>query len=268
MTPEEKAECMSDFYTFTQKMFLARKGVEMRLNFHQRLICEALEKVVLGKTKRLIINIPPRSGKTEISVLNFVAWATGLFPDSEWIHVSYSKRLASNNTYGIREIMRNESYKEIFPYVEIKSDSDAKDEFRTNYGGIIYATGSDGSITGRGAGGMSGRFQGCFAEHQMVNTENGQVRIGDIVNSNKDFKVWSYDETKKKRVLSNVTRKWKNPSNDIIRVLMSDGSYIDCTPDHEILTEAGWVSAIHLSKSLNLMDAKTCDFAQIGRAHV
>lgn len=160
MTPEEKAECMSDFYTFTQKMFLARKGVEMRLNFHQRLICEALEKVVLGKTKRLIINIPPRSGKTEISVLNFVAWATGLFPDSEWIHVSYSKRLASNNTYGIREIMRNEAYKEIFPYVEIKSDSDAKDEFRTNYGGIIYATGSDGSITGRGAGGMSGRFQG------------------------------------------------------------------------------------------------------------
>lgn len=160
MNPKEIAECMSDFYTFTQKMFLARKGVEMRLNFHQKLICDALEMVVLGKTKRLIINIPPRSGKTEIAVLNFVAWATGLFPDSEWIHVSYSKRLAANNTYGIREIMRNESYKEIFPYVEIKSDSDAKDEFRTNYGGIIYATGSDGSITGRGAGGMSGRFQG------------------------------------------------------------------------------------------------------------
>lgn len=160
MTPEEIAECMYDFYTFTQKMFVARKGVEMRLNFHQKLICDALEKVVLGKTKRLIINIPPRSGKTEISVLNFVAWATGLFPDSEWIHVSYSKRLASNNTYGIREIMRNETYREIFPHVDIKSDSDAKDEFRTNYGGIIYATGSDGSITGRGAGGMSGRFQG------------------------------------------------------------------------------------------------------------
>lgn len=181
MTPEEIAECMSNFYTFTQKMFLARKGVEMRLNFHQRLICEALEKVVLGKTKRLIINIPPRSGKTEISVLNFVAWATGLFPDSEWIHVSYSKRLASNNTYGIREIMRNESYKEIFPYVEIKSDSDAKDEFRTNYGGIIYATGSDGSITGRGAGGMSGRFQGAIIvddPHKPGEANSELVRSG------------------------------------------------------------------------------------------
>lgn len=181
MNPQEIAECMSDFYTFTQKMFVARKGVGMRLNFHQKLICDALEKVVLGKTKRLIINIPPRSGKTEISVLNFVAWATGLFPDSEWIHVSYSKRLASNNTYGIREIMRNETYREIFPHVDIKSDSDAKDEFRTNYGGIIYATGSDGSITGRGAGGMSGRFQGAIIiddPHKPGEANSELVRSG------------------------------------------------------------------------------------------
>ena len=88
LSNQQKADCMSDFYTFTQKMFLARKGVEMRLNFHQKKICDALERVVIGKAKRLIINIPPRSGKTEIAVLNFVAWATGLFPDSEWIHVS------------------------------------------------------------------------------------------------------------------------------------------------------------------------------------
>ena len=184
LSNQQKADCMSDFYTFTQTMFLARKGVEMRLNFHQKLICDALERVVLGKTKRLIINIPPRSGKTEIAVLNFVAWATGLFPDSEWIHVSYSKRLAANNTYGIREIMRNETYKEIFPYVEIKSDSDAKDEFRTNYGGVIYATGSDGSITGRGAGGMSGRFQGAIIvdDPQKPSEANSEVVRNGVLN--------------------------------------------------------------------------------------
>jgi len=162
LSSHEIVECMTDFYTFTQKMFLARKGVPMRLNFHQKLICDALEKVVIGKIKRLIINIPPRSGKTEIAVLNFMSWATGLFPDSEWIHVSYSKRLASNNTYGIREIMRNETYREIFPHVEIRQDSDAKDEFRTTQGGVVYATGAEGSITGRGAGGMSECFQGAI----------------------------------------------------------------------------------------------------------
>lgn len=162
MNPEQIADCQSDLLAFTKVMFRARKGASLKENWHQRAICDALEKVVLGKTKRLIINIPPRSGKTEIAVVNFIAWATGIYPDSEWIHASYSKRLATNNAYGVREVMRHEVYQEIFPWVKIRDDSSAKDEFRTNYGGVIYATGSEGSITGRGAGGMSGRFQGAI----------------------------------------------------------------------------------------------------------
>lgn len=162
MNPEQIADCQSDLLAFTRTMFRARKGTNLKENWHQRAICDALEKVVLGKTKRLIINIPPRSGKTEIAVVNFIAWATGIYPDSEWIHASYSKRLATNNAYGVREVMRHEVYQEIFPWVKIRDDSSAKDEFRTNCGGVIYATGSEGSITGRGAGGMSGRFQGAI----------------------------------------------------------------------------------------------------------
>lgn len=153
---------MTDLMEFSRVMFKARKGASMRENWHQRAICEALEKVVIGETKRLIINIPPRSGKTELAVLNFIAWATGIFPDSEWIHASYSKRLAAANAYGVREIMRNEVYAQIFPAVKLRNDSTAKDEFRTEQGGVIYATGAEGSITGRGAGGMQGRFQGAI----------------------------------------------------------------------------------------------------------
>lgn len=162
MNPEKIADCMSDLLTFSRVMFKARKGSDMRDNWHQRAICDALECVVLGKTKRLIINIPPRSGKTELAVLNFIAWATGIFPDSEWIHSSYSKRLATNNAYGVREIMRHEVYLQIFPAVKLRNDSTAKDEFRTEQGGVVYATGAEGSITGRGAGGMQGRFQGAI----------------------------------------------------------------------------------------------------------
>lgn len=143
-------------------MFRARKGSDMKPNWHQDAICNALERVLMGKCPRLIINIPPRSGKTELAVVNFIAWATGIYPDSEWIHASYSKRLATNNAYGVREVMRHEVYRQIFPWVKIRDDSSAKDEFRTEQGGVVYATGSEGSITGRGAGGMSGRFQGAI----------------------------------------------------------------------------------------------------------
>lgn len=162
MTPEQIADCQSDLLTFTRTMFRARKGADLKPNWHQEVICNALERVLMGKCTRLIINIPPRSGKTELAVVSFIAWATGLYPDSEWIHASYSKRLATNNAYGVREVMRHEVYQQIFPWVKIRDDSAAKDEFRTEQGGVVYATGSEGSITGRGAGGMSGRFQGAI----------------------------------------------------------------------------------------------------------
>ena len=163
LSNQQKADCMSSLYEFTKVMFKARKGVDFMCNWHHEAICNALEKVVTGQTTRLIINIPPRGSKTEIAVVNFIAWATGLFPNSEWIHASYSKRIAANNTYNTRELMTHETYREIFPWINIRGDSSAKDEFRTSQGGVIYATGSEGRITGYGAGAMNkNEFRGCI----------------------------------------------------------------------------------------------------------
>ena len=162
MTPTQIANNRTDLLTYTNTMFRARKGVDIKPNFHQGIICNALEKVVIGKVKRLIINVPPRSGKTEIAVVNFMSWAIGNFPDSEFIHASYSKRLASANTYNTRAVMLNDTYREIFPYVQLADDSKAKDEFRTSAGGIVYATGADGTITGYGAGKMRDEFGGAI----------------------------------------------------------------------------------------------------------
>lgn len=162
MTPSEIADNRTDLLTFSKTMFRARKGAELKYNWHQSAICEALEKVVIGQCKRLIINVPPRSGKTELAVKNFIAWCMGNFPDSEFIHASYSKRLASANTYEVRAIMQDETYQQIFSHTELAGDSKAKDEFRTAQGGIVYATGADGSITGYGAGKMRPTFGGCI----------------------------------------------------------------------------------------------------------
>lgn len=162
MTPSEIADNRTDLLTFVRTMFKARKGLDLVDNWHQEAICTALEKVVLGRTKRLIINIPPRSGKTEIAVINYIAWCMGNFPDSEFIHASYSKRLATSNAYNVRAIMQHEKFTEIFSHTAIKADSSAKDEFRTAQGGIVYATGADGTITGYGAGKMRDTFGGAI----------------------------------------------------------------------------------------------------------
>lgn len=162
MTPDEIAECLTDLGAFTRAMFPVRKGGVFKHNWHQDKVCAALERVVLGRSARLIINVPPRSGKTEVAVVNFMAWCMGLFPDSEFIHASYSKRLATANTYAVRGLMQSAEYRALFPWTALSDDSRAKDEFRTGQGGIIYATGSDGTITGYGAGKMREGFSGAI----------------------------------------------------------------------------------------------------------
>jgi len=162
MTPYEIAECRTDLLTFSKTMFRARKGADMvDAPFHPRL-CAALEKVAAGITTRLIINIPPRSGKTQIAVKDFIAWCMGNWPDCEFIHASYSKTLATENTSEIRSIMQHEKFAEIFGQPKLRSDSNAKDYFKTDPGGHVYATGSEGSITGFGAGKMRPQFGGAI----------------------------------------------------------------------------------------------------------
>jgi len=162
MTPSDIADCRTDLLTFANTVFTARKGAPMVPNWHQRAICRALERVVLGRTTRLVINIPPRTGKTELAVINFMSWAIGNWPDSEFIHASYSKRLAAANSYTVRALLQSETYREVFPWVFLAGDSKARDEFRTVQGGVVYATGAQGTITGYGAGKMCPTFGGAI----------------------------------------------------------------------------------------------------------
>lgn len=162
LTPEQVAHYRTDLLAFTQYLFSERRNANLVVApFHQDL-CDALEKVVAGITTRLIINIPPRSGKTEIAVKNFIAWCMGNFPDAEFIHASYSKTLATSNTAEIRELMSHEAFHEVFGAPQFRRDTNAKDHFKTESGGHVYATGAEGTITGFGAGKMRGTFGGAI----------------------------------------------------------------------------------------------------------
>jgi len=165
-------------------MFQARRGVPMLDNWHQRRICQALEQVLLGRISRLLINVPPRSGKTETAVKSFIGWGMGIFPDSEFIHASYSKRLATSNTYEVRAMMQNEVYREVFPWTALQDDSKARDEFRTAHGGVVYATGADGTITGYGAGKMRQGFGGAIIidDPHKAGDANSSVMRANVIN--------------------------------------------------------------------------------------
>ena len=175
-------DCQTDLLSFTKGIFESSHK-DFVLNWHHRIICNYLERVVIGDINRLIINLPPRYSKTELAVINFMAWSIGIFPDAEFIHATYSKRLATSNTWKTKGIIESEAYKEIFPYLTLRGDSKAKDEWRTTVGGVVYATGSDGTITGYGAGKMRNTFGGAIIidDPHKASEGNSDIRRQNVI---------------------------------------------------------------------------------------
>ncbi len=164
LTPEEIADCRTDLLIFTKTVFKAIKGIEFIENWHHVEICNTLEQVVIGDIQRLIINMPPRYSKTELAVVNFIAWGLGNFPDSEFLHLAYGSRLAEGNTFNVKKILESPIFMEIFPSFELRKDSTAKGMFSTVEGGQVYADGAGGTVTGKGAGKLNndGLFHGAM----------------------------------------------------------------------------------------------------------
>jgi predicted phage terminase large subunit-like protein len=154
-----RTAAQDDLHFFSKYTFAKRKGYKWKDNWHHKLICEALMRVYRGEVKNLVINLPPRYSKTELAVLNFVAWAMGKQPDSEFIHLSYSATLAENNSNNTKSLMQHEAYADCF---DTKLASNAQAHWKTTAGGVMYATGSDGTITGFGAGKVREGFGGAI----------------------------------------------------------------------------------------------------------
>jgi predicted phage terminase large subunit-like protein len=153
---ERAAQLLGSFLLFTQVFYELRTGREFVISqpvsreSHYITIAKQLTKVINGESPKLIINVPPRYGKTEM-LIHFIAWSLARYPDSNFMYVSYSHSLAKKQTQTIREIITLPEYRQLFN-VHIKDDVSAKDNFETTAGGSVYAVGAGGTILGRGAG--------------------------------------------------------------------------------------------------------------------
>jgi hypothetical protein len=123
-------------------------------NWHHEKIAKELEHIeAFGDRdyKILIIDEPPRHGKSQQISIDFPAWFLGRNPDGEIITSSYSAELALDFGTKTREKVNSESFKLIFPEVSLRADEQAKGKWRTLQGGGYTAVGVGGSLTGRGA---------------------------------------------------------------------------------------------------------------------
>ena len=151
-----KARLLGSFTLFIQYFYKIRTGRDFIISdpiarrSHHILMAEHLTRVKHQEIDRLIINCPPRYGKTEMSI-HFIAWTLAQFPSSNFLYVSYSHTLAKKQTQTVREIVLLRQYQDLFD-IHLNPSTSAKDNFETTAGGSVYAAGAGGTITGRGAG--------------------------------------------------------------------------------------------------------------------
>jgi len=136
---------------FARWFFKVREGTLFQVLPFLVRIAEALERVAAGTCPRLIINIPPRYGKTALVVHLFISWCLANNPRARFIHLSYADDLVLDNSAAVRDIVKSEDFQRLFG-IGIRKDADSKKKWYTAAGGGLYATSAGGQVTGFGAG--------------------------------------------------------------------------------------------------------------------
>lgn len=118
---------------------------------HHLKLIQIFEAVARGEKKRVIVNIAPRHGKSELISYLAPAWFLGKYPEKKIIMSSHTADLAVNFGRRVRNLVGSDSYKDIFPQVELQADSKSASRWGTNFMGEYFAIGVGGALAGRGA---------------------------------------------------------------------------------------------------------------------
>ena len=142
---EAREKANSNFLDFCKYVW-----PEMLVGEHHKRIAKALDRVVSGECKRLMIAMPPRHGKSQMGSYLFPAYLMGKKPDSKLIVGSHTAELAQRFGRMIRNLVEDERYSEIFPEMKLSADSKAAGRWNTAHGGEAFFIGKGGAMTGRG----------------------------------------------------------------------------------------------------------------------
>ena len=153
--------CRASHRVFSNRFFKISEGEDFIEGPHHKLICDAVDRVVRGECKRLLINVPPGYTKTAMAVILFVARGLMINPGARFIHSSYSDKLVLDNSGRIKSLVQHAEYQNLLS-VEVKDDTRAKGLWRTSNDGGLLAAPAGGSITGFRAGRMEPGFGGAL----------------------------------------------------------------------------------------------------------
>ncbi len=116
---------------------------------HHRWMADMMMRVEQGLEQKVILNLPPRHGKSELCTKRFAAWYMGRHPEKDIIIATYNENFAADFSKEVREILNSPRFTQVFPSFQITQQSDER--LKNSAGGDMFFLGRRSSTTGRGA---------------------------------------------------------------------------------------------------------------------
>ncbi len=220
MTDESDLLLLRESYKASLALFcegafsILNPGVKYHNNWHMDVMCQYLMAAYRREIKRLIINVPPRTGKSLYGTIGMHAWMMGHDPRARIVAASYSKDLANNHNRSVQALLNTAWYKNLFPQLIVERANE--DIITTSQFGHRVTASVGSSLTGKG-----GNF----------------ITIDDPLNPDEA-------SSKAERTTANewfgatLSSRLDDPANDVIVVIMQRLHEDDLTGF--LLDQGGW----------------------------
>lgn len=206
-------------------------------------LAKKLQDVANGKTKRLIISVPPRVGKSRMVCIEFTSWLLGRDPSKNIVVASYGQDLVNDHSRQTRRrVQESDVYHKVFPNTRVNENDARLNDWGFREGGRYKAVGVGGGLTGRGAD--------CFPAGTLVTTPSGKKPIelletGDMV--------VAYDIRTKTLQQKRIQAVRNRKVDGLYRITSSSGKMVTATAEHPFFTGTGYTKADELAPGNSLV---------------
>ena len=240
----ERVACELSLAVFFRSAWPHMDTAAYNHNWHFDIISDEVEKLIEGTERRLMVNMPPRCGKSLLLTVAFMVW-TWIQPERgplsgpqvKFITASYAQSLSFEHSNLARKLMRTPWFiKHWGSRFKFLDDRDAIGYYENDKGGYRLSTSVGSGITGRGAD--------CVAEGTLVRTPSGlrpveSLQVGD--------RVLGFDHSQGEVLTSVVLATSSREDHDWYEICTSAGLRFECTGNHPVFIPGrGYVPAQEL----------------------
>jgi predicted phage terminase large subunit-like protein len=149
---EQRALYEANLSAFIQRAWqVIEPGTPLLWSWHYELLCEFLTQMARGAIRRGVVNVPPRTAKSNFCTICLPCWVWTWQPEYRFVVASHAADLAIEHSVKRRLLLESEWYTGLWDRkFRLSSDQNQKHKFTNTSSGSMFATSVNGRVTGSG----------------------------------------------------------------------------------------------------------------------